>query len=306
MTSGLDTPHDEAPLLDHGLADLAERYDLVLCDVWGVIHNGVAHHPAAVDALQRYRRGGGTVVLITNAPALARNVVARLDSLAVPRDAYDAVATSGDVTVAMIVEAGCPPLFNIGPDREIDLYYEARRLGLRKPTLVGVEQAELVIAISPADHIGHRLEDYDVLLQIMLARKLVMICANPDIVVEVGDTLEYCAGAIAERYEAIGGAVIQAGKPFPPIYERALGLARDRIGDVPTSRILAIGDAMHTDMQGAQNQGIDALFITSGIHRAELHGATRGTPLDQAALRQFLTSRDAKPVAALAMLAWSV
>lgn len=304
MTSGLDT--NALPLLDHGLADLADRYDLILCDVWGVIHNGVAHHPSAVDALQRFRRGGGTVVLITNAPAPARNVVARMDSLGVPHDAYDAVATSGDVTVAMIVEAGCPPLFNIGPEREVELYQEAGRVGPRKPALVGVEQADLVIAISPSDRIGRQPADYDALLQSMVARKLTMICANPDIVVEVGDTLEYCAGAIAERYEAIGGTVIQAGKPFPAIYERALSLARDNRGAVRKSRILAIGDAMHTDMQGARDQGVDGLFITSGIHRAELHGGARTNPIDQAALRQFLASRDARPVAALGTLAWSV
>ncbi|WP_158809071.1 TIGR01459 family HAD-type hydrolase [Beijerinckia sp. L45] len=304
MTSGLDAT--ALPLLDHGLADLAGRYDLILCDVWGVIHNGVTHHSAAVDALQRFRRGGGTVVLITNAPAPARNVVARMDSLGVPHDAYDAIATSGDVTVAMIVEAGCPPLLNIGPEREVDLYREAGLLGAHGPTLVGVEEAELVICISPSDRIGRQPEDYDALLRSMLARKLTMICANPDIVVEVGDTLEYCAGAIAERYEAIGGTVIQAGKPFPAIYERALGLTREKLGDVATSRILAIGDAMHTDMQGARDQGIDGLFITSGIHRAELHGDARSNPLDRAALRQFLASRDARPRAALGTLTWAV
>jgi HAD superfamily hydrolase (TIGR01459 family) len=304
MISGPDT--NALPLLDHGLSDLAGRYDLILCDVWGVIHNGVAHHPLAVDALQRFRRGGGTVVLITNAPAPARNVVTRMDSLGVPHDAYDAVATSGDVTVAMIVEAGCPPVFNIGPEREVEIYHEAGRVGPRKPLLVGVGQAELVIAISPSDRIGRQPADYDVLLQMMLGRALVMICANPDIVVEVGDTLEYCAGAIAERYEAIGGTVIQAGKPFPAIYERALGLAQAKTGKIAKSRILAIGDAMHTDMQGARDQGIDGLFITSGIHRAELHGASRNDPLDRAALRQFLASRDARPVAALGTLAWSI
>ena len=293
------------PRLDCGLADLAPRYDLILCDVWGVIHNGVAHHRGAVDALQRFRRGGGTVVLVTNAPAPARNVMARLDALDVPRDICDAIATSGDVSVAMIVEAGCPPLFNIGPDREVDLYREAARLGPRQPALVALADAELVVAISPSDRIGREPEKYDGLLRQMRARGLTMICANPDIVVQVGDSLQYCAGAIAERYEAMGGQVIHAGKPHPALYRRALDLAHAGAGKIPISRILAIGDAMHTDIAGAQREGIDSLFITSGIHRTDLHGPGAGSPLDTAAFRQFLDQRGIEPMAAMATLGWS-
>ncbi len=292
-----------APRLDRGLADLAPAYDLLLCDVWGVVHNGVVHHAAAVDALRRFRRGGGSVVLVTNAPAPASQVQRRLDKLAVPRDAYDAIATSGDVTIAMIVAAGCPPLVSIGPGGEYAIYTEAARVGSRAPRIVPIEDAEMAICIG-LDETGERPEDYDATLRALRDRDLALVCANPDIVVEVGDTLVFCAGAIAERYAAIGGTVIQAGKPYPPIYERALALAVALRGPIDPARILAIGDAVHTDMKGAARMGYGSLLITSGIHRARLHGG--GTTLDAAALAQFLDETSVRPTAALPALAWSV
>ena len=192
-----------SPRLDVGLAGLAPDFDLILCDVWGVVHNGVAHHPTAVDALRRYRQGGGRVVLVTNAPAPASLVRRRLDRLAVPRDAYDAIATSGDVTIGMIVAAGCPPLFSIGPGGEYAIYTEAARLGPRAPALVPIAEAEIAICIG-LDETGERPEDYHASLAALRGRDLELVCANPDIVVEVGDTLYFCAGAIAARYEALG------------------------------------------------------------------------------------------------------
>lgn len=296
-------PRLDRPRLDLGLADLAPAYDLILCDVWGVLHNGVAHHPAAVDALRRFRQGGGTVVLITNAPAPAAQVQRRLDRLDVPRDAYDGIATSGDVTIAMIVEAGCPPLFSIGPDGEYALYKEAGRLGPRKPPIVPIEAADMAICIG-LDETGDRPEDYDDSLRELRIRGLDLVCANPDIVVEVGDTLVYCAGAIAERYAAIGGTVVQAGKPFPAIYERALAMAEAMRGKTARKRILAIGDAMPTDMRGAQNQGFASLLITSGIHRASLHRGAHASAIDAAALERFLGASAMTPTAALPALTW--
>ena len=290
--------------LDARLADLAPAYDLVLCDVWGVVHNGVAHHPSAVEALRRYRHDGGRVVLVTNAPAPASQVQRRLDRLAVPRDAYDAIATSGDVTIAMIVEAGCPPLFSIGPGGEYALYTEAARLGPRKPALVPIAAAEMAICIG-LDETGDEPEAYDASLAALRARDLELVCANPDIVVEVGDTLVYCAGAIAERYAAIGGRVVQAGKPFPAIYARALALAAEH-GDIAApARVLAIGDALHTDIAGAQRMGFASLLVTSGIHRDRLHAGDRTSALDLAALRGLLAERDARPMFVASNLAWS-
>ena len=288
------------PRLDAGLAELAAAYDLVLCDVWGVVHNGVAHHAPAVDALRRFRRGGGTVILITNAPAPAAQVERRLDNLAVPRDAYDGIATSGEVTIAMIVAAGCPPLFSIGPGSDYAIYREAARLGPRAPEIVPVADAEMAVCIG-LDQTGDRAEDYDGTLAALRAKELDLVCANPDLVVEVGDTLVTCAGAIAARYAAIGGTVIQAGKPFPAIYERALALAEAVRGATPIRRVLAIGDAIHTDIAGARTMGFDSLLITSGIHRARLHPAG---DLDESALDRFLADAELQPTAALPALSW--
>ena len=289
--------------LDAGLEDLASAYDLILCDVWGVIHNGVTHHPAAVDALLRFRAGGGTVVLVTNAPAPASQVLRRLDKLAVPRDAFDTIATSGDVTIEAIVAAGCPPLFSIGPGGEYAIYKEAGRLGPRAPALVGIAQAELAICIG-LDETGEQPADYDASLAALRARDLELICANPDIVVEVGDTLVYCAGAIAERYAALGGRVTQAGKPHPAIYERALKLAAEAGCVADAGRVLAIGDAMHTDIAGAARMGFASVLITSGIHRARLHVGDRGSAIDEAAVRQFLDEMASCPTAVMPNLAW--
>ena len=298
------TPESDAlPPSKDGLSVLAAEKDLLLCDVWGVIHNGVRHHAAAVDALQRFRARGGTVVLITNAPAPKAQVIRRLDALAVPRDAYDAVATSGDVTIAMIVEAGCPPLFSIGPKDEYALYREAARQGPRKPRIVPVAEAEMAIGIG-LDETGDRLEDYDANLRALRERNLDLICANPDIVVEVGDDLVFCAGAIAARYEAMGGRVIHAGKPHAPIYRLALSLAQAIRGKTDLSRILAIGDAMHTDIAGAAAQGLSALMITAGIHRAALHPGGRNAELDADAFRTLLASYEASPAATLPALRW--
>ena len=291
------------PRLGQGLSELSQEVDLILCDVWGVVHNGVKHHASAVDALCRFRRRGGTVILVTNAPAPKAQVMRRLDSLAVPRDCYDGIATSGDVTIGMIVDAGCPPLFSIGPQEEYALYRDAAKLGPRAPRIVPIAEAEMAICIG-LDETGDRPEDYDASLHGLRARAIPLVCANPDIVVEVGDELVYCAGAIAERYAAIGGRVIHAGKPHAAIYALALSLSDAIRGPTDRTRILAIGDAMHTDIDGARGQGIASLMITSGIHRGALHAGDRDSELDEAAFRQFLAGYEAAPSAALPALRW--
>lgn len=292
------------PRLDARLADLAPGFDLILCDVWGVVHNGAAHHAGAVEALRRFRAKGGTVVLVTNAPGPVAQVQRKLDRLAVPRDAYDAIATSGDVTVAMIVAAGCPPLFSIGPGGEYAIYTEAARLGPRAPALVPIAQAELAICIG-LDETGEQPEDYDANLSVLRAKDVELVCANPDIVVEMGDTLVWCAGAIAARYAAIGGRVTQAGKPFPAIYERALALAAETRGaKPPPARVLAIGDALATDVAGAARMGFASLFVTTGIHRDRLHAGDRGAALDVAALETLIEEKTARPTYVAADLIW--
>ncbi len=291
------------PRLDQGLAALTADKDLVLCDVWGVIHNGVVAYEAAVDALRRFRWAGGTVVLVTNAPVPAASVRARLDRLEIGRDAYDDIATAGDVAISTLAAEGCPPIFNIGPAEDVAIYRELARISGHEPALVDVDGAALAVCLG-LDHTGVRPEDYDDVLARLKTRNLRMICANPDIVVEVGDDLIYCAGAIAERYERIGGDVVQTGKPHAAIYERAYDLAAKVAGPIERSRVLAIGDAVATDLAGAAGQGIAAAFITAGIHRAELHGPLGDQPLDRSALALLLGSRGAAPEAALTRLTW--
>ena len=214
-----------APRLLGGLRDIAQDYDVILCDVWGVIHNGAAYFPKAVDALSRFRAKGGTVVLITNAPRPRGHVVDFLDSLGVPGTAYDGLVSSGDITVSLIVARGDQSLVHIGPMGDRSLFAAAEDLSGRAVRFAGFEEAGFVVCTGFFDPDRETLDDYSSRLDLMRRRDLDFICANPDIVVEVGDTLVYCAGALAEAYAARGGRVIQAGKPYPPIYARALAEA---------------------------------------------------------------------------------
>ena len=209
-----------------GLAGLAGGYDVILCDVWGVLHNGLTAFQNAAEALSRFRAKGGKVVLLTNSPNPSRLVVAQLDRLGVSRKAYDTIVSSGDVTVALLIERAGAGLFRLGPPEETALFEEVLALRGEMLHLVPLKQASFVLCTGLVDPYRETPEDYDAILAAMHARRLELICANPDIVVEDGGRLFYCAGAIAERYAAAGGKVIQAGKPCAPIYARALELAR--------------------------------------------------------------------------------
>jgi HAD superfamily hydrolase (TIGR01459 family) len=288
-----------------GLAGLAGKYDVILCDVWGVLHNGLTAFPKAAGALRQFRARGGKVVLLTNSPNPSRLVVTQLDRLGVSRQAYDAIVSSGDVTVSLLIERGGQGLFRLGPPEETALFEEVLALSGEALRQVPLKQAQFVLCTGLVDPYRETPEDYDAILAAMHARRLELICANPDIVVEDNGRLFYCAGAIAERYAEAGGKVIQAGKPCAPIYARALELARgpgERI--IGPSKVLVIGDAMHTDIKGGHNQGFDSLFVTSGIHREVLHGAAEDAALDAAAFRQFLDASDFAPTAAIPDLVW--
>jgi HAD superfamily hydrolase (TIGR01459 family) len=243
------------------LAELVPRYDVLLCDVWGVLHNGVAAFPAAVTALARAREAGATVVLVTNAPRPAGPVQQQLSALGVIADAYDAIATSGDVTRALVEAQGGQPIFHLGTDRDTSLYQ-----GLNVQ-LAPAEKAVAVVCTGLLDDLHETPVDYEDRLQALARRGLPFICANPDLVVERGAQLCYCAGALAARYTELGGTVTYAGKPHRPIYERAIALATSaRGGRTPDpQRILAIGDGLSTDMAGAKAFGVDALFIPSAV-----------------------------------------
>lgn len=282
------TPHFSA---------IAANYDVVLCDVWGVTHNGIAAFPGACEALTRYRAGGGTVILLTNAPRRGEAVRLQLDTLFhVPRDAYDGIATSGDVTCGVMAEHRGQSVFHLGPQRDISIF---DGLDVR---FAPVETADYVVCTGLFNDEVETPESYRDMLGIMRARKLFMICGNPDVVVERGDRLVYCAGAIADLYAHLGGEVLYAGKPYRPIYEMALANAETMRGaKSPLSRVLAIGDSVRTDVKGAASFGIDCLFVTAGIHAEEL--GDRDDP-DVARLAGIFAEAGAEARAVTRTLVW--
>ena len=284
-----------------GARDLLSAYDVVLCDVWGVVHNGKAHYAAACEALIRFRSGGGRVVLVTNAPRPNPPIRKQLDELAVPRDAFDDIVTSGDVTLALIAAHGNAPVHHIGPERDVTLFDILKSQTGHFPSRVSLQEAAYVVGTGLYEE-EQTPDDYEETLALMRARDLEFISANPDLIVHVGEKMLYCSGAIAEKYAGLGGRVIQAGKPYAPIYDRALTLAQDLLGrSVSKDRVLAIGDAIRTDVKGACDFGVDALFVTSGIHRDELHP---GAALDEEAFRRLAASVENKPKAAMTALRW--
>jgi HAD superfamily hydrolase (TIGR01459 family) len=279
-----------------GLSELSGRYDAVLSDVWGVIHNGVAAFPEAVEALREFRKAGGRAVLITNAPRPSAPIVAMLDRLGVPRDAYDAIVSSGDATRTMIEKYRGKAIHHVGPPTEDDALYDG--LDLRR---TGADEAEVVV-VTDLDTDDDTPEMYRERAKLWLSRKLPMICANPDRVVEHGDKIIYCGGALGDLYSAMGGMVHMAGKPYPPIYEEAFALAEKAAGkSLDKSRTLAIGDSVRTDATGAAQFGIDILFITGSIHAAELDAF--GKP-DPQAIADLIAPSRAHVAGYLPRLSW--
>jgi HAD superfamily hydrolase (TIGR01459 family) len=287
-------PNSSPPFIAH-FSTLAAQYDIVLCDVWGVVHNGVTAFAEAGAALTRFRARGGTAILITNAPRPADVVVTLLDRLAFPHESYDAVVTSGDVTRTIIAGRAGQSAFHIGPPRDVPIFD-----GL-DTKLVPLERADYVVCSGLYDDTVETPQDYEKVIAQLRARGLPMLCANPDVVVERGDKLVYCAGAIADLYAAAGGEVIFAGKPYRPIYEQALATARALRGHASGhERLLAIGDSVRTDLAGAAAFGIDCLFVTGGIHAEELG---RGAP-DATALAEMFVAAGSAPKAVTPRLVW--
>lgn len=275
------------------LESISDPYKAILCDVWGVIHNGVRSFPEAVQALARARASGKAVVLMTNAPRPRREVEAQLEALAVPRDSYDAIVTSGDVTRALIAE-GPRRIFHLGPERDQTLYD-----GL-DVELVEEFEASGVVCTGLFDDTTETPESYADMLRRFRARDLPFVCANPDIVVERGDRLIWCAGALARDYGQLGGRVSIAGKPYRPIYEAAIASAANVVGaGLGTSEVLAIGDGVLTDVKGAVAYGCDVLYVTAGIHAHE-YGGRAGPDPEQ--LVNFLTGHGLAPVASIRRL----
>ena len=246
------------------LSELLDRYDGLLCDIWGVLHNGDAAFSDAVDALCRARAFGRFVILITNAPRLSKDIYPQLARLGVPPESFDSIITSGDVTAQLIAKQPDAPLFHFGPERDNSILE-----GLTNP-IVDHSDAKLCLLTGPLDDTIETTDIYHDLLEQMHENAVEMICANPDLVVRSGNRMVICAGSIAQRYAHLGGKVSFAGKPEPAIYEEALRRAASLTGrDIPKSRLLAIGDGLATDIKGAADNGFDAYFIVGGIHASE-------------------------------------
>jgi hypothetical protein len=292
MTIASATP----PVLT-GVRDWISGFDIVLCDIWGVLHDGLVAHAGAADALIRFRAGGGTVVLVSNAPRPAAAVVPHLDQLGVPRAAWDGIVTSGDVTRSLIDAEPDKPYGWLGPERDAPLFEGlASRRG-------AIETSPRLVCTGLVDDERETLDDYRALLAGLRDRDVTFVCANPDLVVERGGTLVLCAGALAEAYEAIGGRAVYAGKPYRPVYDAALAVAGAiRKATPELARVAAIGDALRTDVAGARMLGCASLLVARGIHTHELGIADR--PLDTAALEVLLTGAAVAPDAAIDRLTW--
>jgi len=243
------------------LSELVDHYDGLLCDIWGVVHNGVAAFDDAVDALCKFRANGRYVILVTNAPRSCREIYPQLERFGVPHEAFDSVITSGDVTSKLMVEKPDVPLFHFGPARDHSILE-----GLTNPT-VCISDAKLCLLTGPLDDTIETVGIYESLLVEMRDNAVEMICANPDLVVRSGNRMVICAGSIAQRYAQLGGTVIFAGKPEAPIYDEALKRMASLAGwEIPKSRLLVVGDGLPTDIKGATKNGFDAYFIAGGIH----------------------------------------
>jgi HAD superfamily hydrolase (TIGR01459 family) len=291
----------QIPLID-GVAALAARYDGWILDLWGVLHNGQQPYPGVVDCLQRLKRAGKRLVILSNAPRRVDAVVVRIGEIGIPPDAYDAVFTSGEDAwrhLRQRGEAGAEPFyrdlgrrcFHLGPDRD---------RGLMTDVPIDVVQeiaaADFVLATGVIER-EDTLEQYDARLRQMRARGLPMICANPDLVVVNAGKRELCAGALAQRYEELGGTARYHGKPYASTYEEVFGL----LPGIAKRRILAVGDSLRTDMAGAKAAGIAGLLILGGIHAEEfaLSGRSDAGRVAEACRREGVA-----PVAAASGFHW--
>ncbi len=293
MNNNPNTVPESIPFLE-SVRELSDRYDVWLCDIWGVIHNGIAKTESAVEACRKFREGGGAVVFITNAPRPRSEIYPQFEAMKIPDDCYDEIVTSGDVTRNLLSQYSGSNVYHLGPERDMPIFH-----GI-DVNLTPLEQADVILCSGLFDDDTETPEDYRAQFTEIMELKLPMICANPDLVVERGDKVIYCGGALAKLYEDLGGTVALAGKPHAPIYERSLSLAGQSLEKaVKQDRVLAIGDGLKTDLAGAHNAGLDALFIISAIHFDLSNEDVLAASIDE-----IFSESDARPVAVQRRLNW--
>jgi HAD superfamily hydrolase (TIGR01459 family) len=284
----------------NGLAEMVDDYDLFIFDLWGVVHDGVAAYPNATECLRRLRQQRARVVLLSNVPRPSASVTQHLLELGVEKALYDRLLTSGEAAATTIAATATgsgadarPAYFHLGPERS-------------RPTLdacggreVAIEAAEMIICTGLFDDDADRAEDYRDFLTAAAAQGLPMICANPDLVVMRGDQMVQCAGAVAAFYEELGGTVRRFGKPFPDIFDRLFA----ETPDIPRARAVMVGDALATDIRGARQAGIDAIWVAGGIHAEALSLGPDGR-LDQDRVNSVAEQAGERPAAILPWLQW--
>ena len=279
--------HTAVPMIDQ-FSTISSRYDALVCDVWGVLHNGVRVTRAANEALAAARRRGLAVVMLTNAPRPSRDIHDFILSLGGTPDGWDAIVSSGGVTRDLMAKQGKRAFYHLGPKRDETVFR-----GL-EAVPVALEKADYVLCTGLFRDETETAESYRGQLELMLGRGLEMICANPDLVVERGPLMIPCAGAVADLYETLGGKVTWVGKPHPLVYDYAKVAIEQVLGrSVEKSRILGIGDAIRTDITGATAFGIDSLFVMDGIHAEEL--GLRGSEVNSGTALAFHARQAVRP-----------
>jgi len=273
------------------IAPLAAATAAWLVDIWGVMHDGVRPFLPACEACRQFRESGGLVMLVSNSPRPRDGVAAQLDRIGVPRSSYDGIVSSGDLARSLVEDYAGRRIFHIGPERDLGVF-----TGIAVER-VGADLADVVVCTGLYNDERETPDDYAETLAACVARELPMICANPDLTVERGGRLIYCAGALAQAYERLGGRVTYAGKPYLPIYELVFATLEGlRRGSSDRGGMLAIGDGIRTDLAGAAAVGVRSVFIASGVH---MTGA-----LDAAALEELFPPGAARPIAAMTRLVW--
>jgi HAD superfamily hydrolase (TIGR01459 family) len=279
------------------LASVPNAYDAWLCDIWGVLHNGTTALPGAGEACAAFRRQGGRVVLVSNAPRPASAVAAQLTTLGIGADCYDAILTSGDMTRTMLQTMPPQRVFLLGPTRHLGLVQNlGHSIVTARDGLVDETAIDLIVCSGLFEtDASEQPDDYRPLLQRLQARGLTLICANPDLTADAGGTIIVCAGSLAALYDQMGGTVVYAGKPHGIIYSAARKLLTSLTGrTLQNARILAIGDGVDTDIRGANTEGLPAVYIASRVHLSE--------PFDAGSVARLFASRPFKPVAAMSGL----
>ncbi|HUF57076.1 MAG TPA: TIGR01459 family HAD-type hydrolase [Thermohalobaculum sp.] len=278
------------------IAEVSEQYEALIVDLWGCYHDGIRPYADAVEALRAYRRDGGVVVLLTNAPRPAAHVQQFLDQIGAPRDSHDAIMSSGQACQRAMASGDHGRAFHyLGPDRDLHMLSD---IGLEP---VAVEEADALLCTGLADDKADPRIAYADAIRAWRERGLPMLCANPDIVVDRGDERLWCAGALARAYEEAGGQVVWFGKPHAPTYEQTFALIAEIAGrEIARERMLAIGDGIHTDIAGALLQGLDAVFITGGLAAEEM-GPDPENP-EPARLERFLGEEGLEPAYAMGRL----